>query len=557
MAWAYTGFQAAWRQHIDHHIPKRETLDHPPRGGNNWVSLLGLLAKSRGVPGFLSDLMRSALDLFRAIIMSENNTVSSEAMDASEVLEDAQEWGDSGDVGDASGTSSEIPSSEIPPSAPTPELFTAESTPESDSIPPELREFISLGGVRLVRCENAWNVDGWAAKLRKNLSVTFGFDGDITGEDILDGFEQAGINTEKVVSIQRRISNRTWVVSFSEQAEKDRVISKGRVTIKGAVVFVGDADCRTDIVKIFEAPDEMPDTVVIGRLSCFGRVLSFRRDVAPATGVRNGVRTARVRISRDIPCSIHVAGEALSIKYSSQPRSCRRCGGSGHLANDCKQPRCYNCDLPGHRAMECEESVLCGVCFRSNHPLSECPYVMFSANVAPSYAEAATADPTANPPRTQRTPEQRDAMRAAAEAAKKKEVEEKKRREKERREKEQQKQKEREEEEQREKQREERRRRREKEEQEEKRKEEERVKRKADEKEDERRRREDDRGRGRDRDRDWSRQRDRHSRERGRDYEHYRDYDRYYRDRDRDRRRRDHSPYYSESDYEGSKKSSR
>ena len=494
--------------------------------------------------------------------MSEN-IVSSEAMDASEVLEDAQEWGDSDDVGDASGTSSEVPSSEIPPSAPTPELFSAENSSENeDPIPQELREFISLGGVRLVRCENAWNVDGWAAKLRKNLSVTFSFDGDITGEDILNGFEQAGFNTEKVASIQRRISNRTWVVSFSEQAEKDRVISKGRVTIKGAVVFVGDADCRTDIVKIFEAPDEMPDTVVIGRLSCFGRVLSFRRDVAPATGVRNGVRTARMRISRDIPCSIHVAGEALSIKYSSQPRSCRRCGGSGHFANDCKQPRCYNCDLPGHRAMECEESVLCGVCFRSNHPLSECPYVMFSANVAPSYAEAATADPAANPPRTQRTPEQRDAMRAAAEATKKKETEENKRREKERREKELQKQKEREkkereEEEQREKQREERRRRREKEEQEEKKKEEERAKRREDEKEEERRKRDDDRGRGYDRARDWSRQRDRHSRERERDYDHYRDYDRHYRDRDRDRRRRDHSPYYSDTEYEGSRKRSR
>jgi len=467
-------------------------------------------------------------------------------MDSSEVLQDAQEWGDSGDVGDASGTS------EFPPSAPTPELFSAETSCESeDPIPQELREFASLSGARLVRCENAWNVDGWAARLKKNLSVTFSFDGDITGEDILDGFELAGFDTDKVVSIQRRISNRTWVVSFSEQAEKDRVLSKGRVTIKGAVVFVGDADCRTEIVKIFEAPDEMPDTVVIGRLSCFGRVLSFRRDVAPATGVRNGVRTARMRISRDIPCSIHVAGEALSIKYSSQPRSCRRCGGSGHFANDCKEPRCYNCDLPGHRAMECEESVLCGVCFRSDHHLSACPFVMFSANVAPSYADAATADPAANPPRTQRSPEQRDAIRAAAEATKKKETEEKKRREKERREKELQKQKEREEDEKREKQREERRRRREKEDQEERKKEEERVRRREDE------RREDDRGRGSDRDRDWSRQRDRHSRERERDYDHYRDYDRHCRDRDRDRRRRDHSPHYSDTEYEGSKKRSR
>ena len=210
-----------------------------------------------------------------------------------------------------------------------------------------------------------------------------------TSEDILDGFKLTGFHMEKIVSIQCRISNGLWVVSFSEQAEKDRVISKGRITINGTVVFLSDAETCMDIVKIFEAPDEMPDTVVVGRLSCFGRVLSFRRDVAPTTGMQNGVRTARMRISRDIPCSVHVVGETLSIKYSSQLRSCCHCGSFGHFANDCKEPRCYNCDLPGHHAMECEEAVLCGVCFRSSHPLSKCPFVAFSANVEPSFAEAA------------------------------------------------------------------------------------------------------------------------------------------------------------------------
>ena len=248
------------------------------------------------------------------VIMSENNSVN-EVMEAEE-MEHAQEWGDS--VNHDAGTPPEIPSevsSEIPPSAETPELFSPEDCSESDSIPEELRDLAAVSGLKFVRCSDAWKREGWAAKLKKYLSVTFAIDEDITGEDILDGFEHAGFNTEKIVATQRRISNRSWVVRFSEQGEKDRVISKGRVTIKGTVVFLGDADTRTDIVKIFEAPDEMPDTVIIGRLSCYGWVLAFRRDVAPATGVQ----TARMRISRDIPCSVHVAGESLSIKYSSQP----------------------------------------------------------------------------------------------------------------------------------------------------------------------------------------------------------------------------------------------
>ena len=495
--------------------------------------------------------------------MSENIAVSNESEVLEEEMPDGQDWAD---LSDDTGTNSELPAS-----GETPLMFTPEeSTPEESSaddqpLPPELRELISVSGIQLIRCDNAWNVEGWAAKLRKYLSVTFSIDEDITGAEILDGFEEAGFDVTKVVSIQRKISNRSWVVSFSEQAEKDRVIAKGRCTIKGTVVFLGDADTCTEIVKIFEAPDEMPDTVVIGRLSCFGRVLSFRRDVAPATGVRNGVRTARMRISRDIPCSVHVAGEALSIKYASQPRSCRRCGGSGHFANDCKLPRCYNCDLSGHRAMECQESVLCGVCFRSTHPLSECPFVLFSANVASSYAEAAKGDNTAKKSRPERTPEQQEAMRAAAaEAAKKRESdkekqkqrEKKEREEKERKEKER-KEKERKEREEKERKERDERERKEREEKDRREKEERDRRRREKDDEDERRKRDD---RRKDyRDRDWSRSRERSPRERDRDYDRYRDYDRdrYYRDKDRDRRHRDHSPHYSDSEHESSRRSHR
>ena len=64
-------------------------------------------------------------------------------------------------------------------------------------------------------------------------------------------------------------------MTFSEQQEKDRVISKGRLKIKDTIIFLGDTDTRAVIVKIFEAPDELPDTVVLGRLSCFGKSFHF------------------------------------------------------------------------------------------------------------------------------------------------------------------------------------------------------------------------------------------------------------------------------------------
>ena len=43
-------------------------------------------------------------------------------------------------------------------------------------------------------------------------------------------------------------------------------------------MFLGDCENRLVLVKILEAPAELPDTALIGRLNHYGRVLSFRRD---------------------------------------------------------------------------------------------------------------------------------------------------------------------------------------------------------------------------------------------------------------------------------------
>lgn len=52
----------------------------------------------------------------------------------------------------------------------------------------------------------------------------------------------------------------------------------------------------------------MPDTAVIGRLTHYGKVLSFRRDKI-VDSIDNGVRTARMRLTRHIPSTINLAGE--------------------------------------------------------------------------------------------------------------------------------------------------------------------------------------------------------------------------------------------------------
>ena len=128
-------------------------------------------------------------------------------------------------------------------------------------------------------------------RLVKNLSVYFTVDAVVTTENILEAFDNAGIDIDEITSIQRRTSNRSWVVSFDSQDAKETALEVASIKISGSTVFLGDCENHLVLVKIYEAPSELPDTAVIGCLSYYGRVLSFRRNKVFSV-IENGVRTA-------------------------------------------------------------------------------------------------------------------------------------------------------------------------------------------------------------------------------------------------------------------------
>lgn len=109
-----------------------------------------------------------------------------------------------------------------------------------------------------------------------------------TSQDILEGFDKAEIDIDNIVSIQRKNSMCSWVVSFDLIEAKNKALEINTVIISERQVFLGDIDRQLVLVKIHEAPNKMPDTVVIGRLSQYGRILSFRRDCIVA-GIFNGI----------------------------------------------------------------------------------------------------------------------------------------------------------------------------------------------------------------------------------------------------------------------------
>ena len=113
------------------------------------------------------------------------------------------------------------------------------------------------------------------ALLRKSLSVTLCVGKPCMSSDIATGFDNAGIRVEKIVSIQRNLSNNTWTVAFIVEDAKASALAVPSISVAGCQVFVADSEHSTVVVKLYEIPFEMPDSAVIGMLSHYGRVLLF------------------------------------------------------------------------------------------------------------------------------------------------------------------------------------------------------------------------------------------------------------------------------------------
>ena len=74
-------------------------------------------------------------------------------------------------------------------------------------------------------CE-LWKVNGSKVQIKKDCSVMFSVDTVITSQDIVVGFERSGIDIDSIVSIQRKPSNNTWVVTFDSPVSRDAALNE-------------------------------------------------------------------------------------------------------------------------------------------------------------------------------------------------------------------------------------------------------------------------------------------------------------------------------------------
>uniref|UniRef100_A0A669CNT7 CCHC-type domain-containing protein n=1 Tax=Oreochromis niloticus TaxID=8128 RepID=A0A669CNT7_ORENI len=71
--------------------------------------------------------------------------------------------------------------------------------------------------------------------------------------------------------------------------------------------------------------------------------------------------------------------------YAGQTLCCRKCGGKGHDAEHCDQVRCRSCNSMGHSTRDCTEPKRCHLCESEEHMARDCTK---EAGADPSTGEA-------------------------------------------------------------------------------------------------------------------------------------------------------------------------
>lgn len=87
----------------------------------------------------------------------------------------------------------------------------------------------------------------------------------------------------------------------------------------------------------------------------------------------DGVRHYRVRIKSPIPNFVRFGRIQIFLRYEGQPRTCRHCNQTSHMASACYSQVCFNCEQVGHLASACPTAVLCNICKSEDHKAKDCP----------------------------------------------------------------------------------------------------------------------------------------------------------------------------------------
>ena len=194
--------------------------------------------------------------------------------------------------------------------------------------------------------------------------------------DVFTALREANVDSSDVSCLQRT-SNGQVVLTFRRAECKEQFLRKSVLKVGNTPYALQDVDRPLTYLQVYDAPHELPDLAIIQRLSQYCDVIHHRRGHFTQPGwehVHDGVRHYRVRIKRPIPSFLRFDRYYVQFRYVGQPRTCRLCGQTNHLASACHTITCFNCEKSGHLASDCPCPVYCNICKSPTHRARACPF---------------------------------------------------------------------------------------------------------------------------------------------------------------------------------------
>ena len=220
-------------------------------------------------------------------------------------------------------------------------------------------------------------------------------DSSVTTKQIFDSLVRDGFPPTSVRCLQRS-QNGSVVLTFTKEEIRNKFLQQSSFFVGNQPHAAHLAGRALSYVVVYDAPFELPDSALTFRLSKYGTVYSQRRSsIQGFPQFQNGIRTLRMCIDDPIPSYLRFGKYLLRVQYEGQVKTCRRCNEPGHLAQECRQMLCFNCEVIGHHARDCPAGVRCCICKEPGHMAIDCRHSWYRRPL--SHRDAVDAEPPSQP----------------------------------------------------------------------------------------------------------------------------------------------------------------
>ena len=222
---------------------------------------------------------------------------------------------------------------------------------------------------------------------------------EISSKQIFDSLSSDGIPAKAVRCLQRKPTGET-LITFTKVEYCCKFLDNSAFILRNRKYPTHPATGELTFLTIYDAPYEMPDAAIEERLKPFCTVYSRRRGrLQGYSDVANGLRHFRVQLKSSVPCYLRFGKFQLRFLHDGQTKTCRKCGAADHIARDCANDFCFNCDSIGHVSKRCPEKRKCCICKSELHMAIDCPLSWYRrpASHRDAAPEEAGTDPAARP----------------------------------------------------------------------------------------------------------------------------------------------------------------